>query len=44
MNYARFFVAAVAAGIAFFTYGFLVHGLLVAKDYKSRPSGALWSG
>jgi hypothetical protein len=32
MNYPRIVLSAVAAAIVFFFYGFLVHGLLIAKD------------
>jgi hypothetical protein len=44
MNYARLVTAAVAAWVAFFTYGFLVHGLLIAKDYIPYPEGVYRSG
>ena len=44
MNYARVLVAAVAAWMAFFTYGFLVHGLLIAKDYIPYPEGVYRAG
>ena len=39
MNYARLFLAASAATVAFFAYGFLVHGWLIAKDYLPYPVG-----
>ena len=41
MNYARIVAAAVAATIVFFIYGFLVHGLLIAKDYTPYPEGGV---
>jgi hypothetical protein len=44
MNYARIVVAAVAAWIVFFAYGFLVHGLLIAKDYVPYPEGVYRAG
>jgi hypothetical protein len=44
MNYARVLVAAVAAWTAFFIYGFLVHGLLIAKDYIPYPEGVYRAG
>ena len=39
MNYARLFLAALAATVAFFAYGFLVHGWLIARDYLPYPVG-----
>jgi hypothetical protein len=39
MNYFRIFLAALAAWLVFFTYGFLVHGLLLAEDYTPYPVG-----
>jgi len=39
MNYGRILLAAAAAAIVFFIYGFLVHGLLIAKDYIPYPEG-----
>lgn len=39
MNYARLFLAALAATVAFFAYGFLVHGWIIAKDYLPYPLG-----
>ncbi len=44
MNYARIVAAAVAATLVFFTYGFLVHGWLIAKDYVPYPAGVYRSG
>jgi hypothetical protein len=44
MNYARIILAAVAATIVFFIYGFLVHGLLIAKDYIPYPEGVYRAG
>jgi hypothetical protein len=32
MNYPRVVLAAVVATAAFFIYGFLVHGILIAAD------------
>lgn len=39
MNYTRVVVAAIAARFAFFIYGFLVHGMLIGKDYVPYPEG-----
>ena len=39
MNYFRIFLAALAAWLVFFIYGFLVHGLLLAQDYTPYPIG-----
>jgi len=39
MNHIRVLAAAVAATLVFFIYGFLVHGLLIAKDYIPYPAG-----
>ena len=39
MNYVRLVAAAIAAAVLFFTYGFLVHGMLIAKDYLPYPEG-----
>jgi hypothetical protein len=44
MNYARIVVSAVAAAVVFFVYGFLVHGLLIAKDYIPYPEGVYRAG
>jgi hypothetical protein len=44
MNYTRMFVAALAATLVFFIYGFLVHGLLIAKDYVPYPLGVYRAG
>jgi hypothetical protein len=44
MNYARIVVGAVAATLVFFIYGFLVHGMLIAKDYIPYPEGVYRSG
>jgi hypothetical protein len=44
MNYVRIVLSAAAAMVAFFTYGFLVHGLLIAKDYVPYPEGVYRSG
>ena len=39
MNYGRIVGAAAIAMVVFFTYGFLVHGMLIAKDYLPYPEG-----
>ena len=44
MNYLRLFLAAVAATITFFIYGFVVHGWLIAKDYIPYPQGVYRAG
>jgi hypothetical protein len=44
MNYSRIVGAAAAATVVFFTYGFLVHGLLIAKDYIPYPEGVYRAG
>lgn len=44
MNYPRMVLAALAAWIVFFIYGFLVHGMLIAKDYRPYPEGVYRSG
>jgi len=44
MNYSRILVAALAATVVFFTYGFLVDGVLIAKDYIPYPEGVYRSG
>ena len=36
--------AAAAATIAFFIYGYAIHGLLIAKDYLPYPSGVYRAG
>jgi len=44
MNYLRLLLAALAATIAFFIYGFVVHGWLIAKDYIPYPEGVYRAG
>jgi magnesium-transporting ATPase (P-type) len=44
MNYLRILLAAVAATIAFFIYGFVVHGWLTAKGYIPYPEGVYRAG
>ena len=44
MNYPRILLAAVVATIAFFVYGFLVHGVLFAADYVPYPEGVYRAG
>ena len=44
MNYVRIVLSAAAAMVAFFVYGLLVHGLLIAKDYVPYPEGVYRSG
>lgn len=44
MNYPRILLAAVVATVAFFVYGFLVHGILLAPDYVPYPEGVYRSG
>jgi len=44
MNYGRIVAAAVCAWGAYFTYGFLVHGMLIARDYVPYPEGVYRSG
>lgn len=44
MNYGRMILSAAAATIVFSIYGFLVHGLLIAKDYVPHPVGVYRSG
>ena len=39
MNYGRIVLSAIAAAVVFFIYGFLVHGMLIAKDYLPYPIG-----
>ena len=39
MNYPRVAIAAIAATVVFFMYGFVVHGWLIAKDYTPYPEG-----
>jgi hypothetical protein len=39
MNHFPIFLAALAAWLVFFIYGFLVHGLPLAKDYTPCPIG-----
>lgn len=44
MNYGRIVVAAIVAWVVYFTYGFLVHGMLIARDYIPYPEGVYRSG
>jgi len=44
MNYGRMALSAIAATITFFIYGFLVHGLWIAKDYLPYPIGVYRAG
>jgi hypothetical protein len=44
MNYVRIILSAVSATMVFFIYGFLVHGLLIAKDYIAYPIGVYRAG
>ena len=44
MNYGRIVLAACSAFVVFFIYGFLVHGLLIAKDYTPYPAGVYRAG
>jgi hypothetical protein len=44
MNYGRMVGSAVAAAAVFFIYGFLVHGLLIARDYLPYPVGVYRGG
>jgi hypothetical protein len=44
MNYGRILVAAAVALVVFFTYGFIVHGVLIAKDYRPYPEGVYRTG
>jgi hypothetical protein len=44
MNYGRLVAAAVAATIAFFIYGFVVHGWFIAGDYRPYPEGVYRAG
>ena len=44
MNYPRLVLAAIAAMVVFFIYGFLVHGWLIAKDYLPYPIGVYRAG
>ena len=44
MNYGRMVLAAVAGAVVFFTYGFVVHGRLIAKDYIPYPEGVYRGG
>jgi len=39
VNYGRIVVSALAAFVVFFVYGFLVHGMLIARDYLPYPIG-----
>jgi hypothetical protein len=38
MNYVRLVVAALGATVAYFIYGFLVFGLLIANDFRPYPA------
>jgi hypothetical protein len=44
MNYGRIVGAAVVAWVVYFAYGFLVHGILIARDYVPYPEGVYRSG
>jgi len=44
MDYGRIVLSAAAATLVFFTSGFLVHGLLIAKDYIPYPEGVYRAG
>jgi hypothetical protein len=44
MNYGRIVGVAVFAWVAYFTYGSLVHGILIARDYVPYPEGVQRSG
>lgn len=44
MDYPRVVLAAVVATGAFFIYGFLVHGILIAADYVPYPEGVYRAG
>jgi hypothetical protein len=44
MNYGRIVVAAMAATVVFFIYGFVVHGWLIASDYVPYPEGVYRAG
>jgi hypothetical protein len=44
MNYPRILLSAVVATIAFFVYGFLIHGILLAGDYIPYPEGVYRAG
>jgi hypothetical protein len=44
MNYGRIVVGAIVAWVVYFTYGFLVHGMLIARDYIPYPEGVYRSG
>jgi hypothetical protein len=44
MNYPRVVLTAVVATVAFFIYGFLVHGILIAADYVPYPEGVYRTG
>ncbi len=44
MNYGRIAGSGVAAAVIFYIYGFLVHGLLIAKDYVAYPEGVYRAG
>ena len=44
MDYGRIAVAAIVATVVFFIYGFLVHGMLIAKEYIPYPEGVYRSG
>ena len=44
MNCKRVLLSAVAAFLVFFIYGFLIHGMLIAKDYRPYPEGVYRAG
>jgi hypothetical protein len=44
MNYGSIVLAGLAATVVFFVYGFLVHGLLIAKDYVPYLEGIYRAG
>lgn len=44
MNHGRIVLAAIVAWVVYFTYGFLVHGMLIARDYVPYPEGVYRSG
>jgi hypothetical protein len=44
MNKGRVLAAAACGTIAFFIYGFAIHGKLIAKDYIAYPEGVYRAG
>lgn len=44
MNFPRLLLSAFAAFVVYFTYGFIVHGRLIAKDYVPYPVGVYRGG